>query len=91
VLGNVLTLLLIITDVKLKLVFLNCAHFEELSDEAGKEAATTEMDPSTNSFGKVDVIFPVNGPGLQDFSCYMIPKPEKMYQMNAKLTKWAYK
>jgi hypothetical protein len=26
--------------------------------------------------------------GLPDFSCYMIPKPEKMYQMNTKSTKW---
>jgi hypothetical protein len=26
--------------------------------------------------------------GLPDFSWYMIPKPEKMYQMNTKCTKW---
>jgi hypothetical protein len=27
--------------------------------------------------------------GLPDFSWYMIPKPEKMYQMNKKCTKWS--
>jgi hypothetical protein len=27
--------------------------------------------------------------GLPDFSWYMIPKPEKMYQMNSKCTKWS--
>jgi hypothetical protein len=26
---------------------------------------------------------------LPDFSFYMIPKPEKMYQKNIKCTKWA--
>jgi hypothetical protein len=26
---------------------------------------------------------------LPDFSRYMIPKPEKMYQMNTKCTKWS--
>jgi hypothetical protein len=26
--------------------------------------------------------------GLPDFSWYMIPKPEKMYQMNTKYTEW---
>jgi hypothetical protein len=26
--------------------------------------------------------------GLPDFSWCMIPKPEKMYQMNTKCTKW---
>jgi hypothetical protein len=28
-------------------------------------------------------------PGLPDFSWYMIPKPQKMYQMNTKCTKWS--
>jgi hypothetical protein len=27
--------------------------------------------------------------GLPDFSRYIIPKPEKMYQMNTKCTKWS--
>jgi hypothetical protein len=27
-------------------------------------------------------------PGLPDFSWYKIPKPEKMYQMHTKCTKW---
>jgi hypothetical protein len=27
-------------------------------------------------------------PGLPDFSWYMIPKPEKMYQKDSKCTKW---
>jgi hypothetical protein len=27
--------------------------------------------------------------GLPDFSWYIIPKQEKMYQMNAKCTKWS--
>jgi hypothetical protein len=29
------------------------------------------------------------GSGLPDFSWYMIPKKEKMYQMNRKYTKWS--
>jgi hypothetical protein len=29
------------------------------------------------------------GPGLPDFSWYMIPKLEKMYQMNTKYNKWS--
>jgi hypothetical protein len=29
-------------------------------------------------------------PGLPDYSWYMIPKQEKMYQMNTKRTKWSY-
>jgi hypothetical protein len=28
--------------------------------------------------------------GLPDFSCYIIPKLEKMYQINTKCTKWSY-
>jgi hypothetical protein len=27
--------------------------------------------------------------GLPDLSCYVIPKPEKMYQTNTKFTKWS--
>jgi hypothetical protein len=30
------------------------------------------------------------GPGLPDFSWYMIPKPEKMYKMNTKCTYHIY-
>jgi hypothetical protein len=33
--------------------------------------------------------FALDGPELPDFSWYMIPKPEKMYQMNTKCTKWS--
>jgi hypothetical protein len=29
------------------------------------------------------------GAGLPDFSLYMIPKPEKMHQINTKCTKWS--
>jgi hypothetical protein len=28
-------------------------------------------------------------PGLPDYSWYMIPKPEKMYRLNTKCTKWS--
>jgi hypothetical protein len=27
--------------------------------------------------------------GMPDFSSYIIPNPEKMYQMNAKFNKWS--
>jgi hypothetical protein len=30
-----------------------------------------------------------NKAGLPDFSWYTVPKPEKMYQMNTKCTKWS--
>jgi hypothetical protein len=31
----------------------------------------------------------VHKPGLPDFSWCMIPKPEKMYQINTKCSKWS--
>jgi hypothetical protein len=33
--------------------------------------------------------FPVGTAGLPDFSGCVIPKPEKMYQINTKCTKWS--
>jgi hypothetical protein len=45
------------------------------------------LDPSQScmtTFSKLQ-----RSPGLPDFSWYMIPKPEKMNQMNKKCTKWS--
>jgi hypothetical protein len=54
--------------------------FIEPASRVSAAAAVLELD-------EVDISAALFRPGLPDFSWYIIPKPEKMYQMNTKFTK----
>jgi hypothetical protein len=54
--------------------------FENKNQQIKKQGCSTRAETMENS---------AENSGLPDFSWYMIPKQEKMYQMNTKYTKWS--